>query len=50
MGIYDAFETKEQAMQSARALGGLFGRVSVRRLNPPEAGGRLKWGVFASNF
>ena len=50
MKLYDAFETKSGASQSANDLRISGMRATVRKLNPPQAGGRLKWGVYAQGF
>lgn len=43
--IWDAFETKSSARGSAKDLRAAGDRAAVRKISP-QAGGRLKWGVF----
>lgn len=43
--LYDAFPTQEGAQSAARDLRSYGDLVQVRKI-PPQAGGRLKWGVF----
>lgn len=47
--IYDAFETRIDAIRAAKDLGNIFGRPIVRRIKA-QAGGRLKWGVFVPKY
>jgi len=43
MQLYDAFEDEDQAKQAGQDSGYKF---EVRKLNPPQDGGRLKYGVW----
>jgi len=47
--LYDAFETKTQAKSVAKGLREGGQRINVRKITP-QAGGRLKWGVFEGGF
>jgi len=44
--LYDAFERKKTAQSAASDLRAAGDRVTVRKLSSPQAGGRLKWGVY----
>ena len=43
--VYDAFPTKGGAKSAASDLRSAGDRARVRKITP-QAGGRLKWGVF----
>lgn len=47
MGIYDAFETKEDAKRAAKDLGSYFGKPKVKKLKGKQ---RLQYGVFAPKY
>ena len=49
MGLYDAFESKDQAVECLRSVGFLYGKGTVRKGNFGD-NGRLKWGVFLPKF
>lgn len=45
--LYDAFESRKSANSSAKDLRSQGDKVTVRKISP-QAGGRLKYGVFRS--
>jgi len=44
--LYNSFPLKRTALTSANNLRKSGYRVTVKRLKPAQAGGRLKWGVY----
>lgn len=47
--IYDAYENKEQAQEYAKDLMKSGSKAEVRKITP-QAGGRLKYGVFTNDI
>lgn len=47
--IYDAFPDKRGAIRFALTLRKMGSKARVKKLIPPQAGGRLKWGVYTDD-